>query len=108
MLSTPAFGTVVQMEVGALLVGKIHNFRSNSRVFQGQEKGYFEFGGSTILVLVKKNRLELSEDVVKQTRNGKEMRICLGETVGAAESVSTGHPLKNDLHGTEGFPDMKK
>ena len=108
VLSTPAFGTVVQMEVGALLVGKIHNLRSNSRVFQGQEKGYFEFGGSTILVLVKKNRLELSEDVVKQTRNGKEMRICLGETVGAAESVSAGHPLRNYIHGTEGFPDMKK
>lgn len=108
VLSTPAFGTVVQMEVGALLVGKIHNFRSNRRVFQGQEKGYFEFGGSTILVLVKKNRLELSEDVVKQTRNGKEMRICLGETVGAAESVSAGHPQRDYLHGTEGFPDMKK
>lgn len=108
VLSTPAFGTVVQMEVGALLVGKIHNLRSNRRVFQGQEKGYFEFGGSTILVLVKKNRLELSEDVVKQTRNGKEMRICLGETVGTAESISAGHPLRNYLHGTEGFPDMKK
>ena len=64
------------------LVGKIHNLRSNSRVFQGQEKGYFEFGGSTILVLVKKDRLKLSEDVAKQTGNGKEMRICFGETVG--------------------------
>lgn len=63
VLSTPAFGTVVQMEVGALLVGKIHNFRSNRRVFQGQEKGYFEFGGSTILVLVKKNRRNREECV---------------------------------------------
>jgi phosphatidylserine decarboxylase len=103
VLSTPAFGTVVQMEVGALLVGKIHNLRSNSRIFQGQEKGYFEFGGSTILVLVKKDRLELSEDVAKQTGNGKEMKICLGETVGVTRNVPTGNSLGNYLYGEE-FP----
>lgn len=108
VLSTPAFGTVVQMEVGALLVGKIHNLRSNSRVFQGQEKGYFEFGGSTIIISVKKGRLELSKDVAKQTGNGKEMRICLGETVGFTENVPTGDPLDYYSFGAEEFPGMRR
>ena len=103
VLSTPAFGMVVQMEVGALLVGKIHNLQSSSRVFQGQEKGYFEFGGSTILVLVKKDRLALSEDVAQQTRNGEEMKICLGETVGGAKNNRRGNPLEDYGYGAEGF-----
>lgn len=106
VLSTPAFGNVVQMEVGALLVGKIHNLRSNKRVFQGQEKGYFEFGGSTILVLVKRDCMELSEDIIKQTRNGKEMKICLGETVGIAECVPTENVSGNYLYEKE-FPVRK-
>lgn len=106
VLSTPAFGNVVQMEVGALLVGKIHNLRSNKRVFQGQEKGYFEFGGSTILVLVKKDRMELSEDIIKQTRNGKEMKVCLGETVGIAENVPGENVPGNYIYEKE-FPVRK-
>ncbi len=81
-LLTDFFGTVVQMEIGALLVGKIHNYHGKVKVTKGQEKGYFEFGGSTILILVEKDRLDLAERVVENTKMGKEMKIRLGETVG--------------------------
>lgn len=82
VFSTPSFGTVIQMEIGALLVGKIHNFRDRNRVVQGQEKGYFEFGGSSIVVLIKKERLELSADIAEHIKNENEMKIRLGETIG--------------------------
>ena len=39
--------TILQMEVGAMLVGRItNNDRAACMVKRGQEKGYFEYGGS--------------------------------------------------------------
>ena len=49
-------GDIVQMEVGALMVGKIVNHRESCSVLRGEEKGYFEFGGSTIVCFLKKMR----------------------------------------------------
>lgn len=86
-LLTDFFGTVIQMEIGALLVGKIHNYHGKVKVTKGQEKGYFEFGGSTILMLVEKDRLDLAERVIENTKTGKEMKIRLGETVGVGKQM---------------------
>lgn len=87
VLRTEHFGTVVQMEIGALLVGRIHNYAGKSVVRQGEEKGYFEFGGSTIVVLVGKDRLKLTEEVEKNTKMGREMQVRLGERIGVKMEV---------------------
>lgn len=52
LLETERFGTLVCMEVGAMLVGRIVNEPVDGPVVKGQEKGHFEFGGSTVVVLV--------------------------------------------------------
>lgn len=80
LLNTAHFGQMVQIEVGALLVGKIRNHpvRRFSRL---QEKGYFEFGGSTILLLVPK-QVAVDEDILAQSRMGIETKVTLGETIG--------------------------
>ena len=54
VLETENFGKIIQMEIGAIMVGKITNHKLVGRVARGMEKGCFEFGGSTIVVLVKK------------------------------------------------------
>lgn len=82
MLRTKAFGDVIQMEVGALLVGKIVNHHGKRVVRKGQEKGYFEFGGSTVIVLVQKDKIELSKDFLKNTNEGYETLIRQGESLG--------------------------
>ena len=48
-------GNLIQMEVGALLVGKISNnhYSPGDKICAGREKGYFEYGGSSIVVLTK-------------------------------------------------------
>lgn len=97
VLRTDLFGTVVQMEIGALLVGKIHNYHGRCKVKKGQEKGFFEFGGSTVLILVEKDRLELAGRVVERTKAGREMKIRMGETVGVRNDkldTSVGEDLK--------------
>ena len=57
LLETEAFGTLVCMEVGAMLVGRIVNHPVSGPVAKGQEKGYFQFGGSTVVLLAEPGRV---------------------------------------------------
>ena len=51
------------------------------RVSRGTEKGYFEFGGSTVIVLLPKQELEFDERILKGIREGCEIPVKMGETV---------------------------
>ena len=73
-------GKVVQIEVGALLIGCIRN--NNQKYFiKGEEKGYFEFGGSTIILLLKDN-VKIDEDIIEQINQGREVKVSIGERIG--------------------------
>ena len=88
VIRTKEFGTMVQMEVGALLVGKIQNSSSASPygcVQRGEEKGYFEFGGSTIIMLFKKNTICFNENLYKRQNSDGEIPVRMGEFVARAE-----------------------
>lgn len=76
------FGKVVQMEVGALLVGKIHNHLAGHKVIQGAEKGYFEFGGSTIIVLIEKGKVQIEPSIAQQSGAGMERETFMGTKIG--------------------------
>ena len=84
LLRTENFGTVLQMEVGALLVGKIVNHRRGNVVRRGQEKGMFAFGGSTILLMTQKGKVSPDRDLMEYSRKGIETMVRQGETVGRA------------------------
>lgn len=77
-------GDVVQMEVGALMVGKISNHKQSCHVNRGEEKGYFEFGGSTIILLVQKDRVSLETNFLTNTKSGYETQVRLGDKIGQA------------------------
>ena len=88
VLETESFGTVIQMEIGALLVGKIRNNRLSlkySYVSRGEEKGYVEFGGSTIIILIKKNKICINENLYKRQNSDGEIPVHMGEFVARAE-----------------------
>lgn len=81
VVRTENFGDIVQMEVGAMMVGRIVNHDGIGRVRRGDEKGYFEFGGSTVVVLVKKNVVSVRMDILKNTKDGYETKVKMGEEV---------------------------
>ena len=85
ILHTRAFGDVIAMEVGALLVGKIVNHHGQAPIRRGQEKGYFQFGGSTVVLLLKKDAALLDEDILENSRNGIETVVKFGERIGIAK-----------------------
>ncbi len=83
VLNTEKFGRIVQMEVGALMVGKITNHHKGEYSFKkGEEKGFFEFGGSTIILLIKKDKIEISPDILNNTGDDSELLIKMGEEIG--------------------------
>lgn len=83
MIRSPKFGDVIQMEVGALMVGKITNdVISKCRVSKGEEKGFFEFGGSTVILLVEKDKVRVCNDFLENTREGYETVVKQGDVLG--------------------------
>lgn len=82
VIDTENFGRVVQMEVGAMLVGKIFNYHGRQEVRRGQEKGRFLYGGSTVIVLLKKGAAKLPSGLFKATAAGLEVPVKLGEKIG--------------------------
>lgn len=84
-LQTDHFGPVTQIEVGAMLVGRIQNHHGPAPIRRGQEKGTFLYGGSTIVVLLERGRARLLPELAKQMNTGVEMPVKLGERIGTAE-----------------------
>lgn len=87
VVKSEQFGKVVQMEVGALLVGKISNHKSSvgSHVQAGKEKGYFEFGGSTIILLVQKDSITLNKEVFLHRNDEGEATVHQGDVIAFSE-----------------------
>lgn len=85
VLHTERAGDILMMEVGALFVGKIRNYPVNGPVKKGQEKGMFEFGGSTVVLLLQKDRVKPDEDLLRNTDEGFETIIKLGEKIGTVQ-----------------------
>lgn len=76
------FGNIIQMEVGALLVGKIVNTRTSGLARKGLEKGYFEFGGSTIILLLQKDMVDIDKDILDNSAKNIETVVKYGERIG--------------------------
>lgn len=82
VLKSRNFGNVLMMEVGALFVGRIVNHHERMAVQRGMEKGYFEFGGSTVILVFEKDRVVLAEDILKNNEEGFETAVKMGEVIG--------------------------
>ena len=82
VIRSKEFGDVLQMEVGALLVGKISNHKQSTVVTRGEEKGFFEYGGSTIVVLTQKDRVTPRSDLLTNSKNGYETKVLQAHPLG--------------------------
>ncbi|SCW26936.1 phosphatidylserine decarboxylase [Ruminococcaceae bacterium YRB3002] len=83
LYSTDNFSEIIQIEVGALLVGKIVN-REVDAFAKGEEKGYFEPGGSTVIILVRDGIISIDDDIIEQSSIGIETKVLYGEKIGTA------------------------
>lgn len=79
VLKTDNFGQVIQMEVGALMVGKIKN-NNLKKFIKGEEKGYFLFGGSTICIFLKD--VKINKEILAYSAKGIEVEVKIGSKLG--------------------------
>lgn len=94
VIGSDNFGLAAQIEVGALMVGKIDNYPlpecsdkntgGKAGVAKGAEKGRFLFGGSTIILLLQKDRADGLSEALKATSEGLETPVRLGQRIGDA------------------------
>lgn len=86
ILNTKHFGLLAYVEVGALCVGKIiQTFTHNTPFDRGDEKGYFLFGASTVIIFGEPGKWKPDQDLLAQTAQGRESFVKLGQ--GIAEIV---------------------
>lgn len=83
LLKSKHFKTILMMEVGALMVGRITNYHEACEVKRGQEKGRFEFGGSTVILLFQKDAVQIDERLLRNTKEGYETIVKMGERIGS-------------------------
>ena len=107
LLELNGMGKILHVEVGAMLVGHIHNHLGCKPSFdkvvechkekgniqfggknplsysftEGEEKGYFSLGGSTIVELLSE-KIVIDEDLFENTRKGLETKLEIGERIG--------------------------
>lgn len=87
-IATENFGECYQIEIGALLVGKIMNHHIVN-FSKGEEKGYFEMGGSTCVVMIKKDVITIDSDILENSDKGIETKILIGERIGRKNAQTT-------------------
>ncbi|KAF8072329.1 phosphatidylserine decarboxylase-domain-containing protein [Lyophyllum atratum] len=82
-IDSPHFGRVMAVCIGAMMVGSIKTtVNEGDYVQRGQEFGYFAFGGSTIVVLFEKDRVEWDEDLLINGRAALETLVRVGMGIG--------------------------
>jgi len=73
------FDDILLIEVGATCVGSIvQTYRAKEKIEKGAEKGYFKFGGSTVIMFLKHDIITIDEDLIKNTLEGLETKVKMG------------------------------
>lgn len=79
------FGKVLFIEVGATYVGTIKQTYAPHKFYcKGDEKGYFEFGGSCLILLFMPGKLVLDHDLISASSQGIEVLGRMGQSLGIA------------------------
>jgi phosphatidylserine decarboxylase len=82
-LKTQNFGCVQYIEVGATYVGSIEQTYAPGKSYgKGEEKGYFSFGGSCLILLFEPNRIIFDQDLIDASSKKMEVRGLLGQSLG--------------------------
>ena len=83
-LHSAVFGEFRYLEVGAFGVGSIVQTSEPGEHARMDEKGFFKFGGSTLVLIFDNSRISWDKDLLENTANGYETLIRCGENLASA------------------------
>ncbi|TPX32438.1 phosphatidylserine decarboxylase [Synchytrium microbalum] len=85
-IESPDFGLVAVVNVGAMLVGSvIITATVGATISRMDELGYYQFGGSTTIVLFQKDRILIDKDLVGNSDEGLETLVRMGNRIGISK-----------------------
>ncbi|KAH8954875.1 hypothetical protein BDL97_08G104400 [Sphagnum fallax] len=89
IIDTSDFGKVAMVAIGATMVGSINLFKKEGdTIKKGEQMGYFQFGGSTVIVVFQQSSIELDKDLLANSERSLETLVYMGMTVGVAQGSS--------------------
>lgn len=73
--------------IGALLVGSVVFTNASldqgeKTLEKGEEMGYFQYGGSTVIVVFPKDTIEWDDDILDHSKQSVETKVNMGEHIG--------------------------
>ncbi len=77
-----SWGTFFIIEVGAFGVGTIKQTFVSQTPRKGDEKGYFKFGGSTVILALPAGKVTFDADLLAHSKEGIETRVRANERIG--------------------------
>ena len=82
-LRSVEFGNLLAIPVGALFVGAIkQTFSLGTMHKKGDELGFFEYGGSTLVLFFKPGIFQVNPIFLKHSREGFETEVLMGQSIG--------------------------
>lgn len=82
LLKSSRYGDVSFLEIGATNVGSIHQtFTPNKSCKKGEEKGFFSFGGSALILLFEKGRIIFAKDLLTNSSQQFETFCHFGDSL---------------------------
>ncbi|KAL5703744.1 phosphatidylserine decarboxylase [Ranunculus cassubicifolius] len=88
LLSTKDFGKVALVVIGATLVGSIIlTKKEGDEVQKGEEMGYFQYGGSTVIAVFEKDVIKFDDDLVANSKRSLETLVQVGMTLGVSTKM---------------------
>lgn len=87
-IQSEEFGLVMVVCVGAMMVGStVITRKAGERVERMEELGYFQFGGSTLIVLFEPNKIKFDSDLVSNSNEALETLVKVGMSIGHTNAV---------------------
>lgn len=81
-IECPKLGSVLFMEIGATNVGSItQTYKPYQKVKKGDEKGFFAFGASALVLLFEPGRIQFDSDLLELRKKGLEIRCLMGQSM---------------------------
>ena len=84
VIAGAGFGDCWLVDGGAFGVGTIVQTYAGEEHAKGDEKGYFKFGGSTVIFIARAGAVTFDADLVRNSAEGIETRVRCGERIGCA------------------------
>lgn len=83
LIQTPQLGQIIYIEIGATCVGSVsQTYIPHTSIKKGDEKGYFNFGGSSTILLFEPEKIQFSKDLLQSSSQQLELYAKMGDIAG--------------------------